>query len=91
MLVRDLEEGGLYKIRTDRRTHVTCFRGWFDVHIAEGRYGLANARGCVKKNSLLVYLGKSASGQRMILYKGQQCYIHSNAWQHIVKLEDEDR
>ena len=85
MLVRDLEEGGLYKIRSDRKTHVTCFRGWFDVHVALDRYG--PSRAYIKKNSLLVYLGKSASGQRMILYKGQQCYIHSNAWQHIVKLE----
>ena len=89
MLVRDLEEGGLYKIRSDRKTHVTCFSCWFDVNVAPDRYGLSRAY--VKNNSLLVYLGKSASGQRMILYKGQQCYIHSNAWQHIVKLEDEDR
>jgi hypothetical protein len=87
MLVRDLEEGGLYKIRADRKTYVTCFKGWLDIHV--GSNDCLKAR--VRKNSLLVYLGKSASGQRMALFKGQQCYVYSNAWQHITELEDEDR
>ncbi len=54
MLVRDLEEGGLYKIRADRKTYVTCFRGWLDVHVASNN----NIKARVRKNSLLVYVEK---------------------------------
>ena len=90
MRVGDLEIGKLYKIRSDRRTFVSLFKGWLDIHVnpkdSKLKYG---SRYTTKKNCLLVYLGKSeGSGVRMAVYKGQTCCVYSNAWQHIVPVEE---
>lgn len=85
MRVADLEVGKLYKIRSDRVMFVSVYSGWLDIHVGVGH----TSRSRIHKNSLLVYLGKSeVSGQRMAVYKGQTCCVYSNAWQHIVPVEE---
>lgn len=85
MRVGDLEVGKLYKIRSDRLMFVSVHSGWLDIHVSQR----PTSRSRVHKNSLLVYLGKSeGSGVRMVVYKGQTCCVYSNAWQHIVPVEE---
>ena len=85
MRVSELEVGELYKIRSDRKTHVIVRRGILDVHIGHGHF-----EGAAKIRPLdhLVYLGGYA-GKRRVMYRGEKLIVYPNVWQHIRPLEDD--
>ena len=87
MLVRDLQIGNLYKIRSDRETYVCMHKNFLDIHVGKGfspRYYT------IKINSLLIYLGKDLTGNRTVIYKGRRCWVYPNAWQHIIDVKDKN-
>ena len=85
MRVSELKVGELYKIRSDRKTHVLVRRGMLDVHVGSGHF-----EGAAKIRPLdhLVYLGGYA-GRRWAMYRGEKLIVYPNAGQHIVPLEDD--
>ena len=85
MKVSELKIGELYKIRSDRKTHVFVTRGMLDIHVGHGHF-----KGDSKIRPLdhLIYLGKHA-GSRKVMYRGEKLTIYPNAWQHIVPLDDD--
>ena len=85
MRVSELKVGELYKIRSDRKTHVLVRRGMLDVHVGHGHFEGASK---VRPLDHLVYLGGRA-GKRWAMYRGEKVVVYPNAWQHIVPLEDD--
>ena len=85
MKVSELKVGELYKIRSDRITHVIVRRGFLDIHVGHGHFE-ADAK--LRPFDHLVYLGGNA-GSRRVMYRGENLIIYPNAWQHIVPLEDD--
>jgi hypothetical protein len=85
MKVSDLKVGELYKIRSDRKTHVVVQRGILDVHVGNGYF---EAAAKIRPFDHLVYLGGYA-GKRHVMYKGEKLIAYPNVWQHIRPLEDD--
>jgi len=85
MRVSELKIGELYKIRSDRMTHVLVRRGYLDVHVG---YGHFEANSKIRPFDHLVYLGCNA-GKRRVMYRGEKVFVYPNAWQHIVPLDDD--
>ena len=85
MRVSELKIGELYKIRSDRKTHVIVRRGWLDVHIGHGHFESAAK---IRPLDHLVYLGGFA-GKRQVMYRGEKLLVYPNVWQHIVPLADD--
>ena len=85
MRVSELKVGELYKIRSDRKTHVIVRRGILDIHVGHGHF-----EGAAKIRPLdhLVYLGGIA-GSRRVMYRGEKLRVYPNVWQHIVPLDDD--
>ena len=54
MRVSELKVGELYKIRSDRKTHVIVQRGMLDVHVGHGHF---EAAAKIRPLDHLVYLG----------------------------------
>ena len=85
MRVSELKVGELYKIRSDRKTHVIVQRGMLDVHVGHGHF---EAAAKIRPLDHLVYLGGIA-GSRRVMYRGEKLRVYPNVWQHIVPLEDD--
>ena len=85
MRVSELKVGELYKIRSDRQTHVLVRRGYLDVHLG---YGAFEANAKIRPFDHLVYLGGRA-GKRWAMYRGEKLIVYPNVWQHIVPLDDD--
>jgi len=85
MRVSELKVGELYKIRSDRKTHVLIRRGMLDVHVGHGHF---EAEAKIRPFDHLVYLGGRA-GNRWVMYKGKKLAVYPNAWQHIVPIGDD--
>ena len=85
MRVSELKVGELYKIRSDRKTHVLVRRGMLDVHVGHGHFE-ADAK--IRPFDHLVYLGGIA-GSRRVMYRGEKLRVYPNVWQHIVPLDDD--
>jgi hypothetical protein len=68
MRVSELKVGELYKIRSDRITHVIVRRGMLDIHVGHGHFE-ANAK--LRPFDHLVYLG-GRSGKRWAMYRGER-------------------
>ena len=85
MRVSELKVGELYKIRSDRKTHVIVRRGMLDVHVGHGHFEGASK---IRPLDHLVYLGGYA-GKRHVMYKGEKLIAYPNVWQHIVPLDDD--
>ena len=85
MRVSELEVGELYKIRSDRKTHVIVRRGMLDVHVGHGHFEGASK---IRPLDHLVYLGGYA-GKRRVMYRGEKLIVYPNVWQHIRLLEDD--
>ena len=85
MKVSELKVGELYKIRSDRKTHVIVRRGVLDVHVG---YGHFEAEAKIRPFDHLVYLGGIA-GSRRVMYRGEKLRVYPNVWQHIVPLDDD--
>jgi|TARA_E500000318_G_scaffold57911_1_gene53640 hypothetical protein len=84
MKVSELKVGELYKIRSDRKTHVIV--GVFlDIHVGHG-YFEEHAK--IRPRDHLVYLGGRA-GCRWVIYRGKKLQVYPNAWRHIVPLDDD--
>lgn len=86
MRVTELMVGELYKIRSDRLTHVLIRHGYLDVHLGHGAF---KADGKIRPMDHLVYLGKDQHGCRSVNYRGKKLRAYSNIWQHIVPLDDD--
>ena len=85
MRVSELKVGELYKIRSDRKTHVIVRRGMLDVHVGHGHF---EAAAKIRPLDHLVYLGGIA-GKRHVMYRGEKLRVYPNVWQHIVPLDDD--
>ena len=85
MRVSELKVGELYKIRSDRKTHVIVQRGMLDVHVGHGHF---EAAAKIRPLDHLVYLGGIA-GSRRVMYRGEKLRVYPNVWQHIVPLDDD--
>ncbi len=85
MRVSELKVGELYKIRSDRKTHVIVQRGLLDVHVGHGHFEGASK---IRPLDHLVYLGAFA-GKRQVMYRGEKLRVYPNVWQHIVPLDDD--
>tara|TARA_Y100001963_G_scaffold140277_1_gene207118 strand:+ start:160 stop:432 length:273 start_codon:yes stop_codon:yes gene_type:complete len=85
MKVSELKVGELYKIRSDRKTHVTVQRGTLDVHVSNGYFAAAAK---IRPFDHLVYLGGYA-GKRRVMYRGEKLIAYPNVWQHIVPIDDD--
>jgi len=85
MKVSELMVGELYKIRSDRKTHVIVQRGVLDVHIGHGHF---EGEAKIRPFDHLVYLGGIA-GSRRVMYRGEKLRVYPNVWQHIVPLDDD--
>lgn len=85
MRVSELKIGELYKIRSDRPTHVIVRYGYLDIHVG---YGHFEAAAKLRPFDHLVYLGGDA-GKRQVMYRGKKLGVYSNSWQHIVPLDDD--
>ena len=85
MRVSELKVGELYKIRSDRKTHVLVRRGVLDVHVGHGHF---EAEAKIRPLDHLVYLGGIA-GSRRVMYRGEKLRVYPNVWQHIVPLDDD--
>ena len=85
MRVSELKVGELYKIRSDRKTHVLVRRGMLDVHVGHGHF---EAAAKIRPLDHLVYLGGIA-GSRRVMYRGEKLRVYPNVWQHIVPLDDD--
>ena len=85
MRVSELKVGELYKIRSDRKTHVLIRRGMLDVHVGHGHF---EAAAKIRPLDHLVYLGGIA-GSRRVMYRGEKLLAYPNVWQHIVPLDDD--
>ena len=85
MKVSELKVGELYKIRSDRKTHVLVRRGMLDVHVGHGHF---EAAAKIRPLDHLVYLGGIA-GSRRVMYRGEKLRVYPNVWQHIVPLDDD--
>jgi hypothetical protein len=87
MKVADLQVGELYKIRSDRETHVVIRRGYLDVHLGSGLFKTEAAK--IRPMDHLIYLGKDHLNTRWINYRGKKLRAYPNIWQHITPLEEE--
>ena len=76
MRVSELEVGELYKIRSDRKTHVIVRRGMLDVHVGHGHFEGASK---IRPLDHLVYLGGIA-GKRHVMYRGEKLRVYPNVW-----------
>tara|TARA_R100000008_G_C3493945_1_gene120157 strand:- start:5 stop:280 length:276 start_codon:yes stop_codon:yes gene_type:complete len=88
--VADLKVGELYKIRSDRKTHVLVRNGFLDVHLGHGVFGADNCR--LRPFDHLVYLGKDDQHlhiNRWVMYRGKKLRVYPNVWQHITPIEEE--
>ena len=85
MKVSELKVGELYKIRSDRKTHVMVVRGMLDIHVGHGFF---ETTAKIRPFDHLVYLG-GPPGSRKVRYRGEKLIVYSNAWQHIVPLDDD--
>ena len=85
MRVSELKVGELYKIRSDRKTHVLVRRGMLDIHVGHGHF---EAEAKIRPFDHLVYLGGIA-GSRRVMYRGEKLRVYPNVWQHIVPLDDD--
>jgi len=85
MRVSELKVGELYKIRSDRKTHVLVRRGMLDVHVGHGHF---EAAAKIRPLDHLVYLGGIA-GSRRVMYRGEKLRVYPNVWQHIRPLDDD--
>ena len=86
MRVTELMVGELYKIRSDRLTHVLIRHGYLDVHLGHGAF---KTDGKIRPMDHLVYLGKDYMGIRYVNYRGKKLRAYANIWQHIVPLDDD--
>ncbi len=86
MRVAELMVGELYKIRSDRSTHVLIRHGFLDVHLGHGAF---EADGKIRPMDHLIYLGKDHTGDRYVNYRGKKLRAYPNIWQHIVSLDDD--
>jgi hypothetical protein len=86
MRVSELKVGELYKIRSDRKTHVLVRRGMLDVHVGHGHFE-SDAK--IRPFDHIVYLGGIA-GSRRVMYRGEKLRVYPNAWQHIVPIDDDN-
>ena len=84
MKVSELKVGELYKIRSDRKTHVIV-GAMLDIHVGHG-YFEEGAK--IRPREHLLYLG-GRSGNRWVMYKGKKLAVYPNAWQHIVPIGDD--
>ena len=87
MKVSELKVGELYKIRSDRETHVTIRHNYLDVHLG---YGHFTADSKVRPFDHIIYLGKDLHGDRKIIYRGQELRAYPNIWQHIVPIDHDN-
>ena len=87
MKVSELEKGQIYKIRSDRATHVRIVLGFLDIHVDNGHFrNKAKLRPC----SVITYLGKDSFGTRFVLFQGKKLRAHQNIWQHIVPIDHDN-
>ena len=91
MKVADLKVGELYKIRSDRKTHVLVRNGFLDVHLGHGIFGDNNCK--LRPFDHLIYLGRDEDRHRHInrwvMYRGKKLRAYPNVWQHIAPIEEE--
>lgn len=88
MKVADLKVGEFYKIRSDKRTHVSTRQGYLDIHLGQGFFEDTSK---IRPFSHLIYLGQVARGGgigRWVMYRGKKMRAYPNIWQHIVTLEE---
>jgi hypothetical protein len=83
--VSELEVGELYKIRSDRVTHVLVRHGYLDIHLG---YGHFEAEAKLRPFDHLVYLG-TRGGIRRVMYRGEKLAMYPNAWRHVVPIDDD--
>ena len=89
MKVAELQVGKLYKIRSDRPTHVLVRAGWLDIHLGDGTFRNQPGESVkVRPLDYFVYLGKTTWG-RTITYRGQRLRAYPNIWRHIVPLDSD--
>ena len=86
MKVSDLQVGELYKIRSDRETHVAIRRGFLDVHLGSGLFQTEGAK--IRPMDHLIYLGQDRHNTRWVNYRGKKLRAYPNIWQHITLLEE---
>jgi len=86
MKVSELKVGELYKIRSDRTTHVNTNSGRLDIHV--GRRALEGSSK-IRPFDHLLYLGTDQSNNRLVNYRGKKLKAYPNIWQHIVPLDDD--
>jgi hypothetical protein len=88
MKVADLKVGEFYKIRSDKRTHVSTRQGYLDIHLGQGFFEDTSK---IRPFSHLIYLGQVANGGgigRWVMYRGKKMRAYPNIWQHVVPLEE---
>lgn len=87
MKVADLKVGEFYKIRSDKRTHVSTRQGYLDIHLGQGCFEDTSK---IRPFSHLIYLGPASGGgiRRWVMYRGKKMRAYPNIWQHIVPLEE---
>ena len=87
MKVSELEVGELYKIRSDRKTHVSLSNnGYLDIHVQSKHF---TEKSKIRPFDHMIYLGKDSGGRRWVNYRGKKLIVYSNAWQHIVHIDDD--
>ncbi len=90
MRVSELQVGKLYKIRSDRPTHVLIRNGWLDVHLGGGAFrNEPDQTVKIRPFDYIVYLGDFGYG-RVVIYRGQRIKAYSNIWRHIVPVESDE-
>ena len=87
MKVSELKVGELYKIRSDRETHVRVTDHYLDVHLGHGHF---TAEAKVRPFDHIVYLGKNLYGSRMVIYRGKELIAYPNIWQHVVPIDHDN-
>ena len=91
MKVADLKVGELYKIRSDRETHVSVRSNILDVHLGTGDF---KKMAKIRPLTHLIYLGHLSAephptGFRWVMYRGKKMRAYPNIWQHITPIEEE--
>jgi len=84
--VSELRKGTVYKIRSDKPTHISAAGGYIDIHLGKGHYKKGSK---VRPMEPITYIKKDKGGRRWVYFRGQKRCIFPNSWQHIVPLDED--
>jgi hypothetical protein len=85
--VADLKVGELYKIRSDRKTHVhISYSGRLDIHVESKHFA---EKSKIRPFDHMIYLGKDSGNWRWVNYRGKKLRVYPNIWQHIVPIDED--